>query len=66
VKALDYSRYDINRYHFWTLTLEASRQLAATVNNKVVANGEEASGLKPTIVAYFKNFLSTHLVVPKS
>jgi hypothetical protein len=45
VKALKYGRYDINRYHFWTVKLEASRPLAATTNSEVVANGEDASGL---------------------
>jgi hypothetical protein len=45
VKALEYGRYDINRYHFWTAKLEASRPLSATTNNGVVANGEDASGL---------------------
>jgi hypothetical protein len=45
VKALEYGRYDINRYRFWTVKLEASRPLAATTNNRVVANGEDASGL---------------------
>jgi hypothetical protein len=45
VKALEYGRYDINRYHFRTAKLEASRSLAATTNIRVVANGEDASGL---------------------
>jgi hypothetical protein len=45
VKALEYSRYDINRYHFRTAKLEARRPLAATTNSEVVANGEDASGL---------------------
>jgi hypothetical protein len=45
VKALEYGRYDINRYHFWMVKLEASHPLAATTNSGVVANGEEASGL---------------------
>jgi hypothetical protein len=45
VKGLEYGRYDINRYHFWTAKLEASRPLAATTNNGVVANDEDASGL---------------------
>jgi hypothetical protein len=30
---------------FWTAKLEASRPLAATTNSRVVANGEDASGL---------------------
>jgi hypothetical protein len=45
VKALEYDRYDINGYHFWTVKLEASRPLAATTNSGVVANGEDVSGL---------------------
>jgi hypothetical protein len=45
VKALEYGRYDINGYHFWTAKLEASHPLAAATNSGVVANGEDASGL---------------------
>jgi hypothetical protein len=45
VKALEYDRYDINIYHFWTMALEVSHPLAATTNNGVVANGEDTSGL---------------------
>jgi hypothetical protein len=45
VKAVEYDRYDINEYHFWTTKLEASHPLVATTNNRVVANGENASGL---------------------
>jgi hypothetical protein len=45
VKALEYGRYDINRYRFRTVKLEASHPLAVTTNNRVVANGEDASGL---------------------
>jgi hypothetical protein len=37
--------YDINGYHFWTANLEASCPIAATTNSKVVANGDDASGL---------------------
>jgi hypothetical protein len=40
IKALKYSRYDINRYHFWTAKLEASHPLAATINNGVVTSGK--------------------------
>jgi peptide deformylase len=39
VKALEYGRYDINRYHFRTAKLEVSHPLAATTND------EDASGL---------------------
>jgi hypothetical protein len=45
VKALEYGRYDINGYHFWMAKLEASRPLVATTNSRVVANGEDTSGL---------------------
>jgi hypothetical protein len=45
VKALEYGRYDINRYHFQTMKLEVSRPLAATTNSRVVANGKDASRL---------------------
>jgi hypothetical protein len=45
VKTLEYGRYDINKYRFRTAKLEASCPLAATTNNGVVANGEDASGL---------------------
>jgi hypothetical protein len=45
VKALEYGHYDINGYHFWTVKLEASHPLAATTNNRVVVNDEDASGL---------------------
>jgi hypothetical protein len=45
VKALDYSRYDINGYRFQTAKLEASHPLAATCNSGVVTSGEDASGV---------------------
>jgi hypothetical protein len=45
VKALEYGRYDINGHHFRTVKLEASCPLVATINNRVVANGDDASGL---------------------
>jgi hypothetical protein len=45
VKALEYSRYDINAYHFQMVKLEASRPLAATCNNGVVTSGKDASGV---------------------
>jgi hypothetical protein len=43
VKALEYSRYDINGYHFQTAKLEVSHPFAATCNNGVVTSGEDAS-----------------------
>jgi hypothetical protein len=45
VKALEYGRYDINGYRFQTVKLEASHLLATTTNSRVVANGEDVSGL---------------------
>jgi hypothetical protein len=45
VKALEYSRYDINGYRFRTVKLEMSRPLAATCNSGVVTGGEDASGV---------------------
>jgi hypothetical protein len=44
IKALEYSRYDINRYRFQTVKLEASRPLAATTNSGVVTSGKDATG----------------------
>jgi hypothetical protein len=43
VKALKYSLYDINGYHFQMAKLEASRPLAATTNNGLVTSGEDGS-----------------------
>jgi hypothetical protein len=45
VKALEYSPYNINRYHFWTAKLEVSRPLAATSNSGVVTSVEYGSGV---------------------
>jgi hypothetical protein len=44
VKALKYSRYDINGYHFRMAKVEASHPLAATTNSGVVTSGEDATG----------------------
>jgi hypothetical protein len=59
VKALEYGHYDINRYHFRTVKLEARSPLSATTNSVVVANGEDASrlaadyyGIHQTILEY--------------
>jgi hypothetical protein len=41
---LEYGRYDINRYHFWMVKLEASRPFVAITNSEVVASGEDISG----------------------
>jgi hypothetical protein len=45
VKALEYSRYDINGYHFRTVKLKASHPLAVTCNSGVVTSGKDASGV---------------------
>jgi hypothetical protein len=57
VKGLEYGRYDINRYHFRTAKLEASRPLTATTNNRVVANDEDASGLVADYYGVLKKIL---------
>jgi hypothetical protein len=44
IKALEYSRYNINRYYFLMVKLEASHPLAATTNNRVVTSGKDATG----------------------
>jgi hypothetical protein len=66
VKALKYSRYDINGYHFWTTKLEASHPLAATTNSRVVANIEDASELAADYYGVLKKLLSTRSVALKS
>jgi hypothetical protein len=43
VKALEYSHYNINRYRFHTIKLEANHPLAATTNSGVVTSGEDAT-----------------------
>jgi hypothetical protein len=43
IKALEYSHYDINGYHFQTVKLEASRPLAARINIRVVTSAENAT-----------------------
>jgi hypothetical protein len=59
VKALEYSRYDINRYCFGTVKLEASRPLATTTNSGLVTSDEDATshvtdyyGILQSIVEY--------------
>jgi hypothetical protein len=66
VKALEYGYYDINRYHFRTVKLEASHPLIATTNSGVVANGEDASGLAADYYGVRQKLLSTRSVAPKS
>jgi hypothetical protein len=57
VKALEYSRYDINEYHFLMVKLEASRPLAATINSGVVACGEDASGVTADYYGVLQNII---------
>jgi hypothetical protein len=65
VKALEYGRYDINGYHFLMVKLEASRPLAATTNNRVVANGEDASGLAADYYGVLKKIANYYGVLQK-
>jgi hypothetical protein len=44
LKALEYSRYDINGYHFRTVKLEASHPLVVITNIRVVTSGDDATG----------------------
>jgi hypothetical protein len=44
IKALEYSRYDINGYRFQTVKLETSHPLVATTNIGLVRSGEDATG----------------------
>jgi hypothetical protein len=43
IKALEYSHYDINGYHFRMVKLEASHPLTATTNSRLVTSGEDAT-----------------------
>jgi hypothetical protein len=43
VKTLEYSRYDINGYHFRAAILEVSHPLAATTNSRLVISGKDAT-----------------------
>jgi hypothetical protein len=59
VKALEYSRCDINGYHFRTAKLEASHPLVATTSSRLETSGEDATGcvtdyydILPNIVEY--------------
>jgi hypothetical protein len=57
VKALDYSRYDINRYRFRMAKLEATCPLAATMNNGLVTSGKEAIGHITDYYAIIQNIV---------
>jgi hypothetical protein len=59
VKALEYSRYDINGYRFRMAKLEVSHPLTVTINNGVVTSGEDTTahvtdyyGILQNIVEY--------------
>jgi hypothetical protein len=59
LKALEYSRYDINGYHFRTVKLEASHPLVVITNIRVVTSGDDATdhvtdyyGIVQNIVEY--------------
>ncbi len=43
MKVLEYSRYDINGYHFRAAILEVSHPLAATTNSRLVISGKDAT-----------------------
>jgi hypothetical protein len=66
VKALEYSRYDINEYRFQTAKLEASHPLVATTNSGVVARGEDASGVTADYYGILQKLLSMVEVKHKS
>jgi hypothetical protein len=44
VKALEYSRYDINGHHFQTAKLEVNRPLTAITNSGLVTGDKDATG----------------------
>jgi hypothetical protein len=59
VKALEYSHYDINGYHFHIPKLKASHSLASTTNSGLITSGEDATdhiidycGIPPNTVEY--------------
>jgi hypothetical protein len=57
VKALEYSHYNINGYHFRTVKLEMSRPLIATANNRVVTSGEVVTGHVTNYYAILQNIV---------
>jgi hypothetical protein len=66
VKALEYSRYEINGYHFWTAKLEVSHPLASTFNSGVVTSGKDASGVAADYYGVLQIFFNYTLGAPKS
>jgi hypothetical protein len=57
VKALQYSCYNINEYHFRTTKLEANRPLAATSNSGVVTSVEDASGVSADYYGFLQKII---------
>jgi hypothetical protein len=66
LKALEYSRYDINGCYFWMVKLEASRPLAATCNSGVVTSGEDASGVTTDYYSVLQKIIEYMFGAPKS
>jgi hypothetical protein len=65
VKALEYSPYDINGYHFWTAKLEASCPLAATSNSRVVTSDEDARGVSANYYGVLQKIIEYTFGTPK-
>jgi hypothetical protein len=63
VKALEYSRYDINGYYFQTAKLEASKPLAATCNSGVVTSSEDASRVAADYYSILSGCEATYVFV---
>jgi hypothetical protein len=57
VKALEYSCYNINGYHFWTAKLEENCPLAAITNSGVVTSGEDTTGHVTDYYGILQNFV---------
>jgi hypothetical protein len=64
VKALEYSPYDINGYHFWTVKLEASCPLAAT-SNRVVTSDEDARRVSANYFGVLQKIIEYTFGAPK-
>jgi hypothetical protein len=57
VKAMEYSCYDINGYHFWMAKLEVSCPLADTTNIRVVTSAADASSHVIDYYGILKKFI---------
>jgi hypothetical protein len=66
IKALEYSRCDINGYCFRTAKLEASRPLVATTNSGVVTSGKDTTSHAIDYYDILPILLSTRSVVLQS